>query len=307
MSRRRLSGEAERVNPVIPMHVWRSPESAEVEIVIATHMGVYTIMHEHCQAALPSETGGFLLGTVGFDAWLNCWHLEIDTAVALDPIDQNSTHFTFTFRDVDQIRSYREQEGKALVGWFHSHPDLGIFLSETDLEKTHRVLFSDPFQVALVYDPVRGRAGYFYWDGPQTIDADERDWREFEIAVLGETTAERSGGIDPDSAVETDPGVPEIETTNAEPEPQPSDESEPAAASQDLAEPIGDKTPATPLRGPAAGEQTDPGSHPSPVPVIADDRDMALFGHGVSWVGVAVLIATAALLIVAGALLGKLL
>ena len=65
----------------------------------------------------------------------------------------------------------------------HTHPDLGIFLSETDLEKSHRVLFGEPFQLALVYDPVRGVAGYFFWEGRQIIDASQAPWREFQITA----------------------------------------------------------------------------------------------------------------------------
>ena len=101
----------------------------------------------------------------------------------VEPESQNPVHFTFTWRDVDRVRSYREEHNKALIGWYHTHPDIGIFLSETDLERTHRVLFSEPFQVALVYDPVRGCAGYFFWEGAQKIDAAPAAWREFEIAV----------------------------------------------------------------------------------------------------------------------------
>jgi hypothetical protein len=89
------------------------------------------------------------------------------------------------------VRSHRESQGKALLGWYHTHPDLGVFLSATDLEKTHRVLFAEPFQLALVYDPVRGRAGYFFWEGPQIIDPSQAVWREFEIAVGPEAPVAR--------------------------------------------------------------------------------------------------------------------
>src|SRR5438105_12337427 len=84
-------------------------------------------------------------------------------------------------------------QGKALIGWYHTHPDLGVFLSPTDLEKTHRVLFAEPFQVALVYDPVRQRAGYFFWEGPQIIDPSPASWREFALAVGPEGPSETAG------------------------------------------------------------------------------------------------------------------
>jgi proteasome lid subunit RPN8/RPN11 len=183
-SRRRLIEEAQRVNPVMPVHIWRAPAGAAVDMVVVAHLDVYGTVHEHAAAALPNETGGFLLGRVAHDAHVDqCWLVEVEEVVPVEPIVQNPTHFQFTWRDVDRVRSYREGLGKALVGWYHTHPDLGVFLSETDLERTHRVLFSEPFQIALVYDPVRGRAGYFFWEGPQRIDPSSAAWREFAIAV----------------------------------------------------------------------------------------------------------------------------
>ena len=192
-AKRRLIEEAERVNPVVPVHIWRSPAGSAVELLVVTHLEVYTTIHQHASDALPNETGGFLIGRVAHDERDGCWHLEIEEALPMEPSSQNPLHFTFTWRDVDRVRSYREEQGKALIGWYHTHPDLGIFLSETDLERTHRVLFSEPFQIALVYDPVRRRAGYFFWEGAQTIDAAAAPWREFDIAVASE---EAAGGLE---------------------------------------------------------------------------------------------------------------
>ena len=182
-SKRRLTESAESPNPVAAVHSWRSPAGASVEISVLAHLEVYSAIHQQATESLPNETGGFLLGRVAFDPRRRSWHVELEEAIAVEPVSQSPAHFTFTWRDVDRVRSYREQTGNALVGWYHTHPDLGIFLSETDLEKTHRVLFAEPFQVALVYDPVRHRAGYFFWEGPQIIDASSAGWREFEIAV----------------------------------------------------------------------------------------------------------------------------
>jgi proteasome lid subunit RPN8/RPN11 len=181
--KRRLQESVERANPVAPIHFWKSPAGAAVDIFLITHLEVYSAIHEHAVGSLPNETGGFLLGRVAFDARQGSWHIEVDETVPVDPLSQDPVHFSFTWRDVDRVRTHRESQRKALLGWYHTHPDLGVFLSETDLEKTHRVLFAEPFQLALVYDPVRGRAGYFFWEGPQIIDASQAVWREFEIAV----------------------------------------------------------------------------------------------------------------------------
>ncbi len=179
--RSRLSTKAERVNPVSPVHIWKTPSSCGVDLVIVTHPKVYRAIRRHSTRSLPDETGGFLLGKVGRDQKSKCWHLEIEEAIEIEPAEKNPVHFWFSWRDVDRVRSRREDKGKAIIGWYHTHPDSGVFLSDTDLEKTHRVLFSEPFQVALVYDPMRRQAGYFFWHGPQQIDTLSADWREFKI------------------------------------------------------------------------------------------------------------------------------
>ncbi|WP_455283813.1 Mov34/MPN/PAD-1 family protein [[Eubacterium] cellulosolvens] len=43
-------------------------------------------------------------------------------------------------------------EGR-IVGWYHSHPGYGIFMSETDLQTQSKLLQFSPFVIALVVDP----------------------------------------------------------------------------------------------------------------------------------------------------------
>ena len=40
-----------------------------------------------------------------------------------------------------------------IVGWYHSHPGYGIFMSETDLNTQSKLLQFSPFVIALVVDP----------------------------------------------------------------------------------------------------------------------------------------------------------
>ena len=51
---------------------------------------------------------------------------------------------------------------KRIVGWYHSHPDFGIFLSDRDCF-IHEHFFSGAGQVAYVVDPVRDLEGVFSW------------------------------------------------------------------------------------------------------------------------------------------------
>jgi proteasome lid subunit RPN8/RPN11 len=48
-----------------------------------------------------------------------------------------------------------------IVGWYHTHPGLGIFLSEQDLFVAGH-FFPAPYQLSLVIDPIRSLAGAFY-------------------------------------------------------------------------------------------------------------------------------------------------
>jgi proteasome lid subunit RPN8/RPN11 len=50
--------------------------------------------------------------------------------------------------------------GRRVVGWYHSHPDLGVFFSGTD-RHTQRAFFPAPYSIGLVVDWVRHRSGVF--------------------------------------------------------------------------------------------------------------------------------------------------
>ena len=53
-----------------------------------------------------------------------------------------------------------------IVGWYHSHPNFGIFLSDRDcFIQDH--FFNGPGQIAYVVDPVNGVEGVFAWRNGQ--------------------------------------------------------------------------------------------------------------------------------------------
>ena len=59
----------------------------------------------------------------------------------------------------DLAKQYSSKhKGKLVVGWCHSHPGYGCFLSGTDLS-TQRRYFSEPWHVAVVIDPLRSENG----------------------------------------------------------------------------------------------------------------------------------------------------
>jgi hypothetical protein len=50
-----------------------------------------------------------------------------------------------------------------MVGWYHTHPDWGVFLSSMDLFICEH-FFNKPLDVAIVLDPIREERGIFHWE-----------------------------------------------------------------------------------------------------------------------------------------------
>jgi proteasome lid subunit RPN8/RPN11 len=67
-------------------------------------------------------------------------------------------------------------EDQRIIGWYHTHPDFGIFLSEMDLF-IHEQFFNLEWQIAYVYDPIRDEDGLFTWQNgktlPETFEIDD--------------------------------------------------------------------------------------------------------------------------------------
>ena len=54
-------------------------------------------------------------------------------------------------------------EGR-IVGWYHSHPGHGLFLSQTDLETHMQFHQFSPFALSLVADPKSGEFGIWIYE-----------------------------------------------------------------------------------------------------------------------------------------------
>lgn len=62
----------------------------------------------------------------------------------------------------------RKLSGFRVVGWAHSHPNYGCFLSLTDVA-TQESFFSENYHFALVVDPVRGQKKCFKVRNGQSV------------------------------------------------------------------------------------------------------------------------------------------
>lgn len=66
----------------------------------------------------------------------------------------------------NRAREHLTARERMVVGWYHSHPNLGAFFSGTD-RRTQRHFFNQPYSIGLVMDPVRGEEAWFV--GPEAI------------------------------------------------------------------------------------------------------------------------------------------
>jgi proteasome lid subunit RPN8/RPN11 len=74
------------------------------------------------------------------------------------------TSVTFTHETWSEILPQAEKKfpNGEIVGWYHTHPGFGIFLSEYDLFIQEN-FFSSKHQLALVIDPLAAKSGWFAW------------------------------------------------------------------------------------------------------------------------------------------------
>jgi proteasome lid subunit RPN8/RPN11 len=117
---------------------------------------------EHAAEDRSVEICGVLVGRWQQDA--NGPFVAVSASIRCDEAAKKSGEVTFTHDAWTTIN--REMDTRfvdlKIVGWYHSHPSFGVFLSERDVF-IHEHFFSNPGQVALVVDPTQKTEGVFVW------------------------------------------------------------------------------------------------------------------------------------------------
>ena len=122
----------------------------------------YAIMCVHAASDMEQETGGMLVGQWCSDIETGEEFIVIEHALPARYTRQGSVYLTFTQETIVTIHDEIEKRypGKLIVGWYHTHPKMGIFLSHYDTW-LHNNFFSEPWQVALVIEPHKQLGGLF--------------------------------------------------------------------------------------------------------------------------------------------------
>ena len=130
-----------------------------------------SLMAEHADAGLDAdrEIMGLMIGRFYRD---ECGiYAVVDRPVSSKLIsDRFSVRFDRGSME-ELFDSMEMGEGECIVGWYHSHLDIGCFMSPTDIE-TQNGMFGGECGFALVIDPVRKEMKVFdsTLDDPKTAD-----------------------------------------------------------------------------------------------------------------------------------------
>jgi proteasome lid subunit RPN8/RPN11 len=154
------------------------------------------------------EICGILVGSWEQDA--NGPFVVVSESIRCDEAAKKSGEVTFThdaWTTINREMDMRFVDLK-IVGWYHSHPDFGIFLSERD-QFIHEHFFSNPGQVALVVDPVQKSEGVFVWRNgkPKPCSHYWVGERICTTAAEDPTAAERPSPAGPARVTETPPAA----------------------------------------------------------------------------------------------------
>ncbi len=110
------------------------------------------------------ELGGILLGRECVDDRTREPFVWVTQALEAKHFENTQASFTYTHDSWEEISRERDRLHPSLdiVGWYHTHPNFGVFLSGHD-RFIHEHFFAQPLQVAYVVDPVRQTRGFFRW------------------------------------------------------------------------------------------------------------------------------------------------
>jgi proteasome lid subunit RPN8/RPN11 len=142
----------------------------ETGLVLYSDARALSAIWRHAESAPDREVGGFLLGGVGQHG--GGPYVRIAAAVRAEGAVESQSRLTFTQRSWDRVHEIAEREhpDAHTIGWYHTHPGFGVFLSRYDTF-IHENFFASPYQVALVVDPIDKTHGFFIWEGGAIVRA----------------------------------------------------------------------------------------------------------------------------------------
>ena len=115
--------------------------------------------------------GGLLLGNVYGEDTAEPRVISIEDAVAASNFSGTRVSLSMS-SDVWTEANHKAAGTHFVVGWYHSHPNLGVFFSSTD-RATQKAFFANPHSLGLVVDPIRDEEMWFVGGDSRQVEADK--------------------------------------------------------------------------------------------------------------------------------------
>jgi len=147
---------------MLPQNILLMGEPVEESKNIYISQAVYKSIHRFTKNKTTNESGGMLIGSIIEE--FGKINVVISDFVEAKYCEATPTTLKFTHETWEYVHQEVEKKhkGKKIVGWIHTHPDFGIFLSEYD-KFIHENFFNEEHQVAYVIDPIQNIEGFYFW------------------------------------------------------------------------------------------------------------------------------------------------
>ena len=146
----------------LPQNILAVGEHVEESKNIYISQKTYKDIHRFTKDKTTNESGGILVGKVIEEFGKS--NIIISGFIEAKHCEATPTTLTFTHETWDQIHSVLDKKypDQRILGWIHTHPDFGIFLSEYD-KFIQNSFFNDENQIAYVVDPIQNIEGFYFW------------------------------------------------------------------------------------------------------------------------------------------------
>lgn len=146
----------------LPMNFLTFGEIENDDVKVYIKQDVYKALEKLAVSDTSKELGSIIIGD--YCQELGKTNVIISQYVEAKYTDASASTLTFTHETWDYIHKEHERlyPDKKIIGWQHTHPNYGIFLSNYDLFIQEN-FFNLPFQVAYVIDPIQNIRGFFQW------------------------------------------------------------------------------------------------------------------------------------------------
>jgi proteasome lid subunit RPN8/RPN11 len=146
----------------LPQNIMSIGERVYEDKNIYINQNVYRTIHNFTLDKKVNESGGVLVGQVVEE--FGKLNILIEGFIEARHSEATPTTLKFTHETWEYIHSQVNKKylGRKIIGWIHTHPDFGIFLSEYD-KFIQKNFFSGTWQIAYVIDPIQGEEGFYFW------------------------------------------------------------------------------------------------------------------------------------------------